>query len=398
MTWWNVMPESERTRWAARAGGTGVAADAWRLYNSMQYRLDQPKLQLAVDSASPTPKHAALLKAIRAVAGFEEAKLVRIESGTSSLVQRKVVSAAGEIIHDDHQKWLASELEADGGRVSATRTRLAALDLRLSRCALTTLNLVVDRAGDQANFMQATVHLLSEAIDRRLFDPYGGWSTPRDPRELVDDAEQGAEVAEVDQKAIGTDHYELKEVIDMAAFVKAAQIIHRERVTEGSRRRFDVIEDDGTRQTKKVMTGAEIDPAWHLYPCKEHRYFGDWTTSSAGRSGARACDHWTFRVSDWTDAKDGERYLSFVPQWNLTRKLAKLERCPPSDYELFGKLEAMDRRVGVPFAWYFYMLHGNRVRDWAGKAVLRAAEAGRIVLPEHDYQVLRHWQARGYGF
>lgn len=30
--------------------------------------------------------------------------------------------------------------------------------------------------------------------------------------------------------------------------------------------------------------------------------------------------------------------------------------------------------------------------------VLEAAEAGLIVLPEHDYQVLRAWQQAPYGF
>lgn len=61
-------------------------------------------------------------------------------------------------------------------------------------------------------------------------------------------------------------------------------------------------------------------------------------------------------------------------------------------------MQTLDRRVGVPFGWYFYMLHGNRVTDGAGHRVLEAAEQGLIVLPEHDYQVLRAWKARPYGF
>ena len=67
-------------------------------------------------------------------------------------------------------------------------------------------------------------------------------------------------------------------------------------------------------------------------------------------------------------------------------------------YGLFSKLQTIDRRVQVPFGWYFYMLHGNRVHDDAGKRVLEAAEGGLIVLPEHDYRVLRNWADRGYGF
>ena len=52
----------------------------------------------------------------------------------------------------------------------------------------------------------------------------------------------------------------------------------------------------------------------------------------------------------------------------------------------------------MPFAWYFYMLHGNRVDDACGKRVLAAAEAGKIVLPEHDYRVLKDWREHPYGF
>ena len=82
----------------------------------------------------------------------------------------------------------------------------------------------------------------------------------------------------------------------------------------------------------------------------------------------------------------------------LGRKLAKLETRNLNDYQLFGKLQALDERVGVPFGWYFFMLHGNRVRSVAGERVLEAAEAGRIVLPEHDYRVLKNWARRAYSF
>jgi hypothetical protein len=52
----------------------------------------------------------------------------------------------------------------------------------------------------------------------------------------------------------------------------------------------------------------------------------------------------------------------------------------------------------VPFAWFFYLLHGNRVHDGSGHRIINAAEAGEIDLPECDYQTLRRWRAREYGF
>jgi hypothetical protein len=44
------------------------------------------------------------------------------------------------------------------------------------------------------------------------------------------------------------------------------------------------------------------------------------------------------------------------------------------------------------------MLHGNRIGDWAGKWILKGAEDGEIVLPEHDYRVLKAWYDHPYGF
>jgi len=125
--------------------------------------------------------------------------------------------------------------------------------------------------------------------------------------------------------------------------------------------------------------------------------FSDWALSSAGRSGARLCAHWAMQISDYTDPK-GVRGMSLVPVRTSTLKLAEVDGRKGSAYELFGQLEKLDRRVKVPFAWYFYMLHGDRVNDAAGHRVIKAVEAGQIVLPEHDYRVLKAWEANTYGF
>lgn len=87
-----------------------------------------------------------------------------------------------------------------------------------------------------------------------------------------------------------------------------------------------------------------------------------------------------------------------MPMWTFDKKLAEVESRKGSVHALYDKLCAIDRRTGAPFAWFFYLLHGNRVHDGAGHRVLEAAEAGQIDLPENDYQVLRRWRDRVYGF
>jgi hypothetical protein len=67
-------------------------------------------------------------------------------------------------------------------------------------------------------------------------------------------------------------------------------------------------------------------------------------------------------------------------------------------YSLFGKLKQFDERIGMPFAWYFYGLHGNLVKSGQMERVLEAAESGLVVLPERDYRVLRRWTDVPYAF
>ncbi|SAK61670.1 hypothetical protein AWB79_02825 [Caballeronia hypogeia] len=97
--------------------------------------------------------------------------------------------------------------------------------------------------------------------------------------------------------------------------------------------------------------------------------------------------------------QQGVRELSFVPQWAHTRKIAELKNTRNLDvYSQYGMLTQFDERIGMPFAWYFYGLHGNLVKSGQMERVLEAAEAGLIALPEHDYRVLRRWGDAPYGF
>ena len=102
------------------------------------------------------------------------------------------------------------------------------------------------------------------------------------------------------------------------------------------------------------------------------------------------------QISDYTSPQ-GHRDVSLIPLWTHTRKMAKIEKAP-NVHTLLGKLQSIDSRRGADFAWFFYMLHGNLVSSWAGERVLKAAEQGLIVLPEHDYQILKRWDALPYSF
>jgi hypothetical protein len=241
--------------------------------------------------------------------------------------------------------------------------------------------------------VQLTVYQEDEFIDRRLFDPRP-WREPDDLDDLRQASEEGPRLAGEERRRHRPSAYRISRVIDFPTFMREAATVDAARRAEQRRRDLMVTDHDGqTRQT----TFGELCPEEARLAWRGQRMFDDWTLSSAGRGSARICHHWVFKTSDYTHL-NGDRWVTFVPAWAFGGRLAEIARAPKSAYELFGKLEAMDRRIGVPFGWYFFMLHGNRVHDWAGRLVLKAAEAGRIVLPEHDYRVLKHWHAQPYGF
>ena len=90
--------------------------------------------------------------------------------------------------------------------------------------------------------------------------------------------------------------------------------------------------------------------------------------------------------------------MGLVPQWTHSKKLALLDSRKGDAQAFLGALKQLDLRVGVPFAWYFFMLHGNRVKDEAGQRMLRLLESDPGLLPAHDAAILRRWARRPYSF
>ena len=362
------------------------------------YELEIAGLAEAVSAAVPADKHAGLLQAIRNLPGLSDAFLATTRDGTW-LSRRKVLTPSGEQVHDDHVAWLREELARDNGRADQTAKRLAAIDYRLSECQVATLYVIVDRGGREDNFVQLEIERHDERVDRRLFATVD-WRSPTAPsadlREIVERAEEGARLDHDQRLPCQPPSYRLRRAVDAGAFLTEASACNQ---ADRAKRRGRLLHvtDDATGVTRQITVG-ELDPQGEQFTWPGRRFFDDWTLSSAGRSGARLCRHWALQLSDYTSPA-GERSMMLIPLWTFERQLAEVARKGAgSVHALYGKLETLDRRVGVPWGWYFYMLHGNRVKDWAGREVLDAAEAGRIVLPEHDYRILRRWADVPYGF
>lgn len=361
----------------------------------MTYAVDLPGLADLVAKIQPDSKHKALLAALQRYAGADlaGAQVVAVR-GDIYLQRRHVLTAAGQLVAPDHEAWLQEQ--CDAAVPAALAPRLRALDYRLSQCNLTRLYVTVDRASARAqDFLQLEIDLEEERIDRRLFDEDASWRRVENLRDLCSAAEDGPRVAEVERTLCRPVAYRLRRAVDVAQFVEEAERIYIANNEKAGARLVKVTPDGGE---PRVGTVAELFPESKPGPWKGRRLFEDWAVSSAGRAGERFCHHWALDLQDWTNPRDQHRDMALIPVWGFAGKLAKVGPLSLSDYALFGKLETLDRRTKCPFAWYFYMLHGNRVEDWVGHRIIRAAEAGAIVLAEHDYRVLKGWEARIYGF
>lgn len=360
-----------------------------------KYKVAAEGLAERIAGCVPTEKHKDLVTLIRAEPGLGAAKIVLAEAG-STRARVRVITAAGDVIAEDHESWLHAELAKDGGNAAETLRRLAPLGYLLTECQLTTLHVVHDRGGaHQDDFVQLTVWLEDEFLDKPAFDPQP-WFSVRDHIDLR--SATGPQFTGEARARFRPSSYSLREAIDMKLFMAELDEVERSQQLVASRRRYELT--NGRTGESETKTHAEMSPGFDRYPSKARRLFNDWTVSSAGRSGARICDHWVMKTWDRSGVKItpyGDRTIGLTPRWTFTAKMAEVKPVKGA-YALLGKLETLDRRVKVPFGWYFFMLHGNRVRDWAGREILTAAESGLIVLPEHDYRVLKAWADMSYGF
>lgn len=361
------------------------------------YDLQIPGLEEAIAAAVPHKSHKHALAALHKATGEPGWALATTRDEGAWWSKRKVLTKTGAIVAEDHESWLRIQLAADGGDMAVTRRRLQVSGFQLSKCHISEAFFTLDRGGDQWNFSQVRCALEHEVIDRPLFNEYDRHRSyaGEDFKGFVRDAEDGYEHPSAERTAIRPDTYTLTEAIDLSKFMLLLDEDDARTREETRKRMFKLSSMGG--DAPALVPYSRLDPNWERYPHKARRLGEDWAASSAGQSGARLSRSWIAKANDYTDPS-GQRWLSYIPMWTHTVKLAAVDATKGSDYELYGKLQKIDARVGVPFAWYFYMLHGNRVTDTAGERVLAAAEKGLIVLPEHDYQVLRRWRERPYGF
>jgi hypothetical protein len=363
----------------------------------MSYLIEIAGLAEAVAACDVDTKHRALIKVLRGHAALREVFVATIR-GDRALARRQVYTPDGQLVAEDHREWLKAELERDGGDARTAAERLRTMDYRLTYCEIESVYCVVDRGGSQDDFLQLEIDVLNERLERRAFFPssYGGTFRMVDLRDLIDEAEQGVRYEGEDRRLVAPPRYRLRRVFDASLFLDEAEDVATADMRRRLDRAFNVTTNTPEGLTTRTMSVDEIDPGAKREVWRGRRLFNDWAHSSAGGAGRRLCRHWVLQITDYTSPA-GVRSMDFIPMWTHTRKIARIDKPLPAS-ELRAKLRTLDQRTDVPFAWFFYMVHGNLVEPWAGERILAGVDHGEIDLAARDLDILRRWQARSYQF
>ena len=113
-----------------------------------EYAIAISCLAEAVASCTPNHGHRDLITLLRQH-GHKDLSTAKLATsrGNISLARRKVVLTDGTIVHDDHEAWLADQMQIDAGHPDKTYHRLSqdGTDYHFTLCEIEKLYIVCDR-------------------------------------------------------------------------------------------------------------------------------------------------------------------------------------------------------------------------------------------------------------
>jgi hypothetical protein len=261
-----------------------------------------------------------------------------------------VVDAQGKRLSDSLESWAGALLDEHDGDFSALAETLADKEYYATRLIGRTHYLVAPAGEGVGDFLQLEIEDLLEVRAHRLF---GGSTLPTTLDELIDPP-QDSQL----QVPLAPPAYQFRRLTHVGAYLD-----------------------------RMLAQRPEAAPI--------HRMLDDWKNSSAGSTSA-FCNHWVIAMREHLD-----RYQQPIFR---AQPIATLAGDPPtfnaeagtSGKALQEALQAFDRGVGYPFAWYFHMLTTKAVPYWVAQAVVEDTLGGFAYLPQRDIDVVRNWLHRSY--
>jgi hypothetical protein len=317
-----------------------------------------------------------------------------------------IINEAGNRVSDNLAKWIDQELMLTEGNAAAVWRKHKDSGLIRTERVGSALFLVAPFGPDPDMFFQLEILAGPEMTTQNLFDHDIAFP-PEDRQDLI----YGSCIVfdDNERRILSPARYKFEKLINARRFIrKLVDVFKEDRLANFPEIEKKIIHiqeiqlgPDGG-QVFKDISFLDLCPNYLDTLPAAYRLFLDWSESSAGKSGHRFCDHWWLQTNEWEDDK-GRRQYMLIPQWAEADGGLDLPIISP-DWEAspFGVMESLfqfDQKAGYPFAWYFYMLHGNRVTSSAAGVVASAIRDGKMKpLPECDEWVLMRWQEESYGF
>uniref|UniRef100_E6VQ28 Uncharacterized protein n=1 Tax=Rhodopseudomonas palustris (strain DX-1) TaxID=652103 RepID=E6VQ28_RHOPX len=303
--------------------------------------------------------------------------------GNEWLCRASVVDPSGATIADDADAWLDTKNAAE------TRSLLKLineLDLRIHRFQGRHIYAIGVNAKCPTDFVQVRISVQSEAtcslrgVDR--------WELRRLPDEpLWHSGNHAAAVYRCDAADVVRSLEWLERCKAATKMIRAAEL-------ERFKRR--IVKQQCELGAGRVLPFLDRFPelvSWNERMSNEERWFRDWEGSSAGKYPMG--HYWYLQAFDYV--ADGGRNVGFIPQFVVDPKRS-VATIPQDTDELMNCLHQLDAVVNLPFAWFFYMVHGNRVSSDIGHAVAKGVRLGQINLALKDQAVVIDWDEEPYHF
>lgn len=252
-------------------------------------------------------------------------------------------------VANDLRAWAEAE---SGGDVETLLDKYNGSQLFATKRAGSTLYFTASLGEYPQDFLQLEVEVMQEVLHRPLFDPD---VFPDNLEEFLDPLDYPT----LEPQPVGLPHYRFRRLHRMAD-VFAAQNPH----------------------------SRHVQNLW--------RFLQDWQNSSAGNQGEIFCEHWVMVLQAY-QGSDKETHYNIKPMAAFSGKLEKFAGAGQlHGAELAKAIHGFDRRVGYPFAWFFFMLNRKDVPTDVAEAVLRDQMEAYDYLPVRDLKILREWEKRAY--
>lgn len=358
--------------------------------------LNQVEIKQVVEATEPGEGHASLLAALRK--RYPGRSFDLVASRFDRRQDGGLVDQGGQRHAESYKDWMRAEFEAAGENAQKVWEKHKDAGLIFTEWRGHTLYITIPFGPAPEDFYQLEVAVWSEIMIQAAF----GFVAPAGLHGLINPFF----VNDINKLEVTPPRYLFKRLTNLRQFVKEMEEV------EMAKRQRDLPETESKRilVNRAVPGRAELEvqkvpflqkcPDWLARPMRERRFLQDWRESSAGAGGRTICRHWFLQIEDFRGSEG--RQMGFTPQWsdadggkNLPEIAANHHR---SVYGLMEALEDFDRRAGYPFAWFFYMLHRNRMDGDVGEMVAEGVKAERIRLPAVDEKVLLRWHGDQYGF